>query len=659
MKNILFLFFLFQSYLFAFAQNKHEIDSLQTVLQSTNDDTSKAVLLISISKEYQGFNSSKAFEFGNKALSLSQNINFKKGIGNSHNNLGDIYWYNNDFASASDHYLKALNIFEQLNNKVEIASCFRNIGWVYYHQNNLEQALDYYSKSLEINLEMNHKIGLGHNYNDIAIIYIDQKEYSKAIENLNKSVAIEIELNSKGDLIANYNNLADAYANIGKIDLAIVNIKKSIDIAQTDGNKQNLSLTYCNLGAYYTHEGKFDLALQSINKGLRYAKEINYKIAIKDCYQNYAELYSIKKEYAKAYAYADSLSNIKDTIYNENNSRQVNEMTTKYDSEKKELMINSLEKDKALSAEKLQREKNFKIYLSIFCFMIVVIAFILFRGNVQKKKVNSALSSAYKEIEVKNKDITDSINYSKRIQEASLPPIELKYKLFPNAFVLFKPKDIVSGDFYWYAEKDGKRLIAACDCTGHGVPGALMSMIGNNILNQIVNEKGVTAPDQILNHLHAEIRKALKQNEHQESRDGMDIALVVFNGEDEIEFSGAQRPLWIITNDNNKAYNPTLKEIKGNKFSIGGMQTEAQRIFSNTKVKLSKGDSIYFFTDGYVDQFGGEQGKKFMSKNFKELLLTIHTEPMAMQEIVLTKTLEKWINKHEQVDDILVIGIKI
>ena len=280
MKNILFLFFLFQSYLFAFAQNKHEIDSLQTVLQSTNDDTSKVVLLISLSKEYQGFNSSKAFEFGNKALSLSQNINFKKGIGNSHNNLGDIYWYNNDFASASDHYLKALNIFEQLNNKVEIASCFRNIGWVYYHQNNLEQALDYYSKSLEINLEMNHKIGLGHNYNDIAIIYIDQKEYSKAIENLNKSVAIEIELNSKGDLIANYNNLADAYANIGKIDLAIENIKKSIDIAKTDGNKQNLSLTYCNLGAYYTHEGKFDLALQSINNGLRYAKGIIKNITV-------------------------------------------------------------------------------------------------------------------------------------------------------------------------------------------------------------------------------------------------------------------------------------------------------------------------------------------------------------------------------------------
>jgi len=282
------------------------------------------------------------------------------------------------------------------------------------------------------------------------------------------------------------------------------------------------------------------------------------------------------------------------------------------------------------------------------------------------------LAFAYDEIEIKNKDITDSINYSKRIQDASLSPKELKYKLFQDIFVLFKPKDIVSGDFYWYTEKDGKKLIASCDCTGHGVPGALMSMLGNNILNRIVNEKGITSPDEILNQLHKEVRKELNQGEHSGSKDGMDIALVVFNTENEIEFAGAQRPLWIIKktedagmkfeNDPlqqliNKDYQ--LIEIKADKFSIGGTQTETERIFTKHKIILSKGDSIYIFSDGFVDQFGGSEGKKFMSKRFKDLLLVNYSVPMMDQEKNIIKAFESWKGSREQVDDILVIGIKI
>src|ERR1035437_156732 len=150
MKKILFLILLFQTYYFAPAQNKQVVDSLQSIIQSTTDDTTKVVTLLSLSKKYQGFNSNKAFEFGNKALLLSQTINFKKGLGDAHNNLGDIYWYSGDFASSSDHYLKALNLFEQLNNKIEIAGCYRNIGWIYFDQNNFKQALDYYNQSLNI-----------------------------------------------------------------------------------------------------------------------------------------------------------------------------------------------------------------------------------------------------------------------------------------------------------------------------------------------------------------------------------------------------------------------------------------------------------------------------------------------------------------------------
>ena len=277
--------------------------------------------------------------------------------------------------------------------------------------------------------------------------------------------------------------------------------------------------------------------------------------------------------------------------------------------------------------------------------------------EIQVEERTVEITEQKKLIEEKNKDITDSINYAKRIQEAILPAKELKYKLFPDAFVLFKPKDIVSGDFYWFAEKNGKRLIASADCTGHGVPGALMSMIGNNFLNEIVNEKGITSPDEILNLLHKEIRKALKQSESSEAKDGMDIALLTFNSETEsdsyrIEYAGAQRPLWMIKNN-------LLEEIKANKFSIGGLQSETERKFTKHKITLTKNDCVYIFSDGFADQFGGAEGKKFMSKQFKTLLLSIHQKPMSEQEKILNDTIDKWKGSVQQIDDILVIGIRI
>lgn len=272
--------------------------------------------------------------------------------------------------------------------------------------------------------------------------------------------------------------------------------------------------------------------------------------------------------------------------------------------------------------------------------------------EVQVKERTHEILEQKKIIEEKNKDITDSINYAKRIQDTFLPAKELKYKIFSNAFVFFKPKDIVSGDFYWFTEKNGKRIIAACDCTGHGVPGALMSMIGNNILNQIINENGITSPDEILNQLNIEVRKALKQGQQSETKDGMDIALLTFNSETEIEYAGAQRPLWIIRNNE-------LEEIKADKFSIGGIQSGNEKKFTKHILSLSKDDCIYIFSDGFADQFGGPEGKKFMSKQLKNVLLANHTLPILEQENILNKTIESWKGGREQIDDILIIGIKI
>lgn len=285
--------------------------------------------------------------------------------------------------------------------------------------------------------------------------------------------------------------------------------------------------------------------------------------------------------------------------------------------------------------------------------------------EIQVKERTHEIEEQKKVIEEKNKDITDSINYAKRIQDAILPSKELKRQLFPESFVLFKPKDIVSGDFYYFAKAEGwdrshgngKRIIAAVDCTGHGVPGALMSVIGNNVLNQVVLEHGITRPAEVLQRLDAGVRALLKKNKEGQAQDGMDIALCCFDGQPDnyaFEYAGAQRPLWIVRHDTGQP-----EEIKADKFSIGGTHAGDKKIFTNHTVRVKKGDCIYIFSDGYADQFGGNEGKKFMSRKFKDLLASIHQLPMDEQEKALDDAIEKWRGNTVQVDDILVIGVRI
>ena len=260
------------------------------------------------------------------------------------------------------------------------------------------------------------------------------------------------------------------------------------------------------------------------------------------------------------------------------------------------------------------------------------------------------------EIEQKHTEIMDSVNYAQRIQEAILPDRrEISWHL-PNSFILFKPRNIVSGDFYWFTHKNGKSILAAVDCTGHGVPGAFMSMIGNTLLNTIVNEKGITEPAQILNLLNEEVNTSLKQTqENSQSRDGMDIVICSFyqksSTETLLEYAGANRPIYIFQDGQ-------LNEIKANKFPIGGLNYSIEKIFTNHNFTLQKGTRIYMASDGYADQFN-HLDKKLMTKKFKEILLCLQNKSMEEQKNFLAEFIENWKNGAEQTDDILVIGVSI
>ncbi len=302
----------------------------------------------------------------------------------------------------------------------------------------------------------------------------------------------------------------------------------------------------------------------------------------------------------------------------------------------------------AIGPVSVEVDKNISnIFFSLNIIVICVIVFVLMEYFVAKKNIFQNVLTQ------KNKDILDSITYAKRIQQAILPTDALVEGLLAESFVLYKPKDIVSGDFYWTAQWGDDVLFAAVDCTGHGVPGAFMSIVGQNLLNQAVNEHGLSRPGLILNALNKGVSRTFGSEGESQIKDGMDIALCAFNKKKMIlQFAGAYNPLWIIRGEG-------IIEIKGNKFPIGSFLDEEIRNFDTHEVPVVKGDIVYVFTDGYADQFGGPKGKKFKYKNIKTLLLQIKNETMPRQKEILDTTIENWRGELEQIDDILIFGVKI
>jgi serine phosphatase RsbU (regulator of sigma subunit) len=287
-----------------------------------------------------------------------------------------------------------------------------------------------------------------------------------------------------------------------------------------------------------------------------------------------------------------------------------------------------------------------------------VVGFTQYRTRAIKKEnkiLETKVAERTKELHEKNLDITASIEYAKRIQEAILPSKDHIFDKLSKAFILYKPKDIVSGDFYWFGEKNGVRIFATVDCTGHGVPGAFMSMIGHNLLNQIVMEKGIVDPGDIINHLHRGIQAALRQGHNEiTTNDGMDLSLLTIDAANgEVKWAGANRPLVLVDKEG------TFSRLEGDKFPVGGAQAHVDRVFTTHNVNMPHGTMAYMFSDGYADQFGGEKGKKFMVKRLHETLVGIHNQPATAQRNELERLFLEWKKHHEQVDDVLVVGIEI
>ena len=390
-------------------------------------------------------------------------------------------------------------------------------------------------------------------------------------------------------------------------------------------------------------------------------KSLGYKVGMRDAYASLSDLFDAKGDYKQAFNYHKRFSEIKDTLLNEQSGKQMAEMNTKYDSEKKDKEL--IKKDAEINKQLAETEKqNLQRNAFIVGFLLVlVLAFLIYRGYREKKNTNvlleekNILIEKQKQlVEEKNLRITESINYAKRIQQAILPAETLIKLFLPESFIFFRPKDIVSGDFYWFTEKKEKLILVVADCTGHGVPGAFMSMIGNTLLNEIINVKNISQPKEILNQMNIGIVTLLHQNANDSNTqdDGMDISVIAIDKTyKEVEFAGANHFSYLIKNSQ-------LETIDGDVFSIGGMFGKKDLNFTSRKIKIEKGDNFYLFTDGFIDQFGGENNKKYSSAKFGKLLQNMEEQGTEVQKNNLANEFDSWKGNNKQLDDVLVVGIK-
>jgi serine phosphatase RsbU (regulator of sigma subunit) len=336
-------------------------------------------------------------------------------------------------------------------------------------------------------------------------------------------------------------------------------------------------------------------------------------------------------------------------------------MEKKLQNEKKQQEIELLKKNESIRNIELKRQKTITYGLTIFILVIVILLFFIFKNLREKKRANILLERKNTEIasqklviEEKNKDIIDSIKYAERLQKTILPPMKIINEIVPDSFVFFKPKDIVSGDFYWIEKTAQGILFAVIDCTGHGVPGAMMSIVGNNLLNKIVKEKGITQPGKILNELLGELFLALRQNADEiKANDGMDLTICSFDPDTRVlSYAGAFNPVLI-------ARNSEIIELKTDKFSVGKYAYEHKFSYKEESFQLQKNDVVYLSTDGYSDQFGGDKGKKLMRKNFYQVLQKISHLNKEEQIIQIEEQFDKWKGTYEQLDDITVFGFRV
>lgn len=636
------------------ANNERKFDSLKTRLTKNVSDSDKLNILYQMANGCSPSNEI-GMQYSQQGLRLAEDRHYKGWIVRFLQVIGNQYCNEGDFSNALDYYLKEVNEIEKngMSERTKIG-VYNGIGNIYAAQNNYDKALEYYTKGLEAVNSLGSKYtGATFSfYNNIASMFLAKREYNKSLKYSFRLIAIMDSTGSKEPytLGSIYAIIGNVYDSVRDLEGALKYYTKSIEEFKSQNNTQMIGSADVNIGNLYNQEKHFEISIPYFNDAVQKGTATQAKDIVEAAYYGLSEAYFAEGEYKQAYQFHKKYSEIKDSVLNLASRKQMNEMETKYE---------SAAKDKELIKREAEskRQKILIYFILAIALAAGVIAILIFRSlrtsNRQKAIISIQKSEVERQkvlVEEKNKDILDSITYAKRLQDAILPPLSSIKHYLPEFFLLYRPKDIVAGDFYWMERAGDGILIAAADCTGHGVPGAMVSVVCCTALNRAVKEFKIIEPGKILDKAREIVLETFEKGQDN-VQDGMDISLCYINRKtNEVQWSGAYNSLCYI-------HNGEIHEVPADKQPIGKHDKPVP--FNTHKLNLQKGDALYLFTDGYADQFGGPKGKKFKYKQMEQLLLANTTEPMDEQKRALESALEVWKGTLEQVDDILVLGIEV
>jgi serine phosphatase RsbU (regulator of sigma subunit) len=605
------------------------------------------------------------------------------------NNLAVIIVNKGDVEKGLKFYEYALKVRLYIDDKEGAALSYNNLGYVAASYGEVKKSLNYYFESLKIREEIKDSSGLAQVYGNIAALHAKQKDYEEAYQYHKKALNIYSLIDDKDGVAGALNNIGTNFLEFNELDSCEYYYNKAYEIRKEINFKDGIANSLYNLGHLAVRKNEHQKAIDYFNESLLLYQELKFKLKINQCHHSLSEMYFLlndfsnakkhseisyqlslelnspdqissstksnyllfknTKEFEKALEMLEIHIEMRDSIINKENQKELLKQLFKHNYEKQKT-IDDAEHQKQLAIEhEVKNKQKVIIYAGILVLLLVVIFSVIIFNRLRVTKKQKIVIEEQKElVEEKNQEIMDSITYAKRIQNAILPPAKVVKEYLQESFILYKPKDIVAGDFYWMEHKEGTVLFAAADCTGHGVPGAMVSVVCNNALNRSVREHGLTDPGLILDKSR-EIVIAEFEKSDEEVKDGMDIALCSLK-EMTLKYAGAHNPLWIIRGEE-------IIETKANKQPIG--RFDNQESYTTHSFELQKGDTIYIFSDGFVDQFGGEKGKKFKAKAFRELLLSINQKPMEEQKQIINETFETWRGEIEQIDDVCIIGVRV
>ena len=648
-------------------------------------------------------NLDSALRIGQRALNLAKkHVNLSEQA-NAHNLLGTICEQQNKYDSASYNFVRALKLSQIAKDKKEILSSYLHLGIYYKKIDNITNSLFNLLEAMKISEEVRDSsilfticINLGTMYertldhakamacyykalyiakknpdkdeDDLAISYFKIGKLYQSLEKidsakyyLNETLKIHLKRNDTAGLIFDYSNIASFEAKVGDYSNAEKNYYKALGFALANNDSLRLNMIHSYLGQLNFEKKDYNKAIKNYHTALLYLTNLVSKETVMLQYYKMSEIYRIQKKYKEALDYYILYKKMSDSSINMKETKKQTELKLNYEFEQTQKKIEAETKAKELiSKAELEQERKQRNYL-LFGLALISLMFIITIKNYRaKQKANSILQKQKLEIErqkkiveEKNHEINDSINYALRIQTASIPKLSELDSFFKDYDLFFRPKDVVSGDFYWAEKTTDFSLIAVGDCTGHGVPGAITSMIGSMLLNEIFNVKKIYQPNDLLTELNRLVKLTLRQDSQSLTNDGMDIAFCTINySTNELLYAGANRPLYIINSIGE------FKEYKPTKMSVGGQVPLIQN-YELHYIPLQKGDTIVLSTDGYADQFGGGKEKKMTSKAFRNLLSQNHQLSAKELKQVVENNYNAWKGNYEQTDDVLVFILKV